>query len=75
MIRDGQNGLLAEFFDVEGLAELAGRVLNAPLSYKHLGRAGVKMIGEHYSLEVCLPRMLALYEDALHAHRPPFRRP
>jgi hypothetical protein len=27
------------------------------------------MIRERYSLEVCLPRMLALYEDAYHAHR------
>ncbi len=72
MIRDGENGLLAEFFDVEGLANLAGKVLDAPRDYKHLGQAGVKMIREHYSLEVSLPRMLALYEDALHAHRTPY---
>jgi glycosyltransferase involved in cell wall biosynthesis len=70
MMQDGKNGLLADFFDVEGLANLAGKVLDAPLDCKHLGEAGVKMIREHYSLEICLPRMLALYEDALHAHRP-----
>jgi glycosyltransferase involved in cell wall biosynthesis len=69
MIREGENGLLADFFDVEGLAERAGKVLDAPAEYKHLGQAGVKMIQEHYSLEVCLPRMLALYEDAVHAYR------
>jgi glycosyltransferase involved in cell wall biosynthesis len=67
MIRDGHNGLLTDFFDVEQLANLAGKVLDAPGDYKHLGRAGIEMIRERYSLEVCLPRMLALYEDAFHA--------
>jgi glycosyltransferase involved in cell wall biosynthesis len=70
MIRHGQNGLLADFFDVEGLADLAGRVLDAPGDFKPLGRAGVELIRERYSLDVCLPRMLALYEDALDAYRP-----
>ncbi|HVS38907.1 MAG TPA: glycosyltransferase [Gemmataceae bacterium] len=69
MVRHGRNGLLADFFDVEGLANLAGKVLDAPQEYKALGRAGVEMIRERYSLEVCLPRMLALYEDAFHARR------
>ena len=69
MIRDGENGLLANFFDVEGFAGRACRVLDAPREFKQLGQAGVAMIQERYSLEVCLPRMLALYEDALHAGR------
>ncbi len=69
MIRDGHNGLLTDFFDVEALADLASKVLDAPREYKHLGRAGVEMIRDRYSLEVCLPRMLALYEDAFHAAR------
>ena len=71
MIRDGDNGLLVDFFDVEGFANLADKVLTAQAQFKHLGQAGVRMIREHYSLDVCLPRMLALYEDAVHAHRPP----
>jgi glycosyltransferase involved in cell wall biosynthesis len=69
MIRHGENGLLADFFDVEGLAELAGKVLDSPQEYKPLGQAGVRLIQERYSLDVCLPRMLALYEDAIHARR------
>ena len=69
MIRDGVNGLLADFFDIEGLASQAAKVLDAPEEFKHLGQAGVEMIRERYSLEVCLPRMLALYEDAFHAAR------
>jgi glycosyltransferase involved in cell wall biosynthesis len=69
MVRDGHNGLLADFFDVEGLADLAGKVLDDPAAYRPLGRAGQEMIRERYSLEVCLPRMLDLYEEAAHARR------
>jgi len=69
VIEHGKNGLLTEFFDVEGLAAAASQVLDAPQDYKHLGQAGVDMVREHYSLDVCLPQMLALYEDAVYAHR------
>jgi glycosyltransferase involved in cell wall biosynthesis len=65
MIRHGENGLLADFFDVEAMADLACRVLDHPDDYRHLGPAGVAMIRENYTLDVCLPRMLALYEDVL----------
>jgi glycosyltransferase involved in cell wall biosynthesis len=69
MITHGRNGLLADFFDAEGLAAAAARVLDAPQDYRPLGQAAVEMVRERYSLEVCLPRMLALYEDAFHARR------
>jgi glycosyltransferase involved in cell wall biosynthesis len=69
MIRDGHNGLLTDFFDVEALANAANKVLNAPGDYKHLGKAGIDLIRERYSLDVCLPRMLSLYEDAFYAAR------
>jgi glycosyltransferase involved in cell wall biosynthesis len=69
MIADGRNGLLVDFFDVEGMAATASKVLDVPKDYKPLGRAGVEMIRERYSLDVCLPRMLALYEDAFHARK------
>lgn len=65
MIRHGENGLLADFFDVEAFAETANRVLDAPREFQHLGAAGVAMIRERYSLEVCLPQMLELYREAL----------
>jgi glycosyltransferase involved in cell wall biosynthesis len=67
MIEHHKNGLLADFFDVEGLADAAEAVLNAPLDYKHLGQVGMNMVRERYSLEVCLPKMLDLYEEATHA--------
>jgi hypothetical protein len=54
---------------VQRLAAQASDVLNRPGDFKHLGRAGAKMIQEHGSLAVSLPRVLALYEDAVHAYR------
>src|SRR5262249_49851107 len=57
VIEAGKNGLLTDFFDVEVLAGAASRVLDAPQEYKHLGRAGVEMVRERYTLDVCLPRM------------------
>jgi glycosyltransferase involved in cell wall biosynthesis len=64
MIEDGKNGLLVDFFDVEGIAQLASRVLDDPGEHKPLGAAGVDMIQSRYSLDLCLPRMLELYEKA-----------
>jgi glycosyltransferase involved in cell wall biosynthesis len=68
MIVDGLNGLLVDFFDIERLASRADAVLNAPLDYRNLGQAAVQMIQSRFSLEVCIPRMIALYEEAFDVH-------
>src|SRR5262249_43233589 len=39
VIRPGQNGLLADFYDVDGLAGLALQVLRAPRRHRALGEA------------------------------------
>jgi glycosyltransferase involved in cell wall biosynthesis len=63
MIRDGQNGLLADFFDVEGLAAKAVKVLQDPAAYRPLGRAAEEKIKLMYSLEAVIPQMLKMYES------------
>jgi glycosyltransferase involved in cell wall biosynthesis len=65
MIRHGENGVLVDFFDVDGFAAQIERVLDSPDEFRHLGAAGVEMIRQQYSLDVCLPRMLELFEAAL----------
>ena len=65
MIVDGENGLLANFFDVEEIAAKALNVLRDPGAFRPLGRAAESMISERYSLEAVLPRMLAMYEHAV----------
>lgn len=64
MIRDGENGLLADFFNPEDFADKACRVLADPDAYRPLGRAAERMVEERYSLDAVLPQMLQLYEDA-----------
>lgn len=69
MVQHEKNGLLVDFFDVDGFVDQACKVLDAPADYKPLGQAGVEMIRNHYSLDVSLPRMLHLYEDAVNHRR------
>jgi glycosyltransferase involved in cell wall biosynthesis len=63
VIEHGRTGLLTDFFDADAMADVAERVLNAPADFKHLGAAGVDLVRERYSLDVCLPQMVALYEE------------
>ena len=65
MIRAGENGLLAGFFDVDAFVDQAMAVLDDPEAYRHLGEAGSNMIARDYSLDVCLPQMLEMYERAV----------
>src|SRR3954447_6952938 len=67
MIKDGENGLMADFFSPEEIAAKAMRVLKDPAAFRPLGRAAERMIVERYSLEAVLPQMLQMYEDALEA--------
>ncbi len=69
VIRHEENGLLAGFFDVDGLAREALRVLADPEAYRPLGQAGIRLIEEQYSLEKKLPEMLDLYERTLRKAR------
>jgi glycosyltransferase involved in cell wall biosynthesis len=68
MIRDGENGLLADFFNPEEFAAKALPVLKDPDAFRPLGRAAESMIREQYSLDAVLPRMLSLYEEAKNTH-------
>ena len=57
-----RNGLLCDFFDVEGIAEQALKVLRNPRDYRVLGTAARLTIEEEYSVDVCLPRIKELFE-------------
>ena len=57
VIRHGETGLLAGFFDVEGMARLALQVLKDPGAYRGLGAAGRALVEERYALDKTLPRL------------------
>lgn len=63
MIRHGENGLLAEFFDVDRMVELALNALDRPDEHRALRERAHAMIRDEYALDRVLPRMLKLYEN------------
>ena len=67
MIEDGRNGLLCDFFDVEGFAQKAINVLRDPGEFRHLGAAAVELIREQYAIDVILPRLARLFEQTVDA--------
>ena len=62
VVRHGENGLLVDFFDAEGLAAAALDVLADPGAYREIRRAAEETVCSTYSLEVSLPRLVKLYE-------------
>ncbi len=69
MIEHGKNGLLADFFDVDALAELACTVLQQPDEHHHLGVNAVEFIRDKYALNVCLPQLRQLFAEAADLRR------
>jgi len=61
VIEHGRNGLLGDFFDVEGLAAQAINVLRDPKQYRNLGREGRALIERKYSLETTVPLIQSLF--------------
>ena len=66
-ITDGKNGLLNDFFGVEGFAAKALDVLNNPKDYQHLGKNGRKLIERKYSLEKTFPKLWDLFQQTASA--------
>ena len=61
VITDGENGLLVDFFDTEGIAALAAEALEQPERFRPLRERARQTVLERYSLMThCLPRQLAL---------------
>jgi glycosyltransferase involved in cell wall biosynthesis len=61
VIRDGQNGLLVDFFSPSDLAAAVGELCDRPERRAALGQAAAASVLP-YGLERCLPRQLALME-------------
>jgi glycosyltransferase involved in cell wall biosynthesis len=64
LIQQERTGLLAPFFDVDGLVATANRVLDDPAAFKPLGCAGTARIREQYSLDVSFSHFLNLCDEA-----------
>src|SRR5437763_14043717 len=63
MVQPGVNGVLFDFFNADALAELAHQLLDRKEQYQVLGRQAAAIIRQRYSIDVCLPKMVELYES------------
>jgi glycosyltransferase involved in cell wall biosynthesis len=63
VIRDGENGLLVDFFDGDALAQRIAAVLADPTAHRPLGESARRDVVAGYDLTtVCLPRQLELVD-------------
>ena len=63
VIKDGENGLLRDFFDHEAMADAAVDVLADPEAHREtLGAAAAKTVADRYALDVTFPEMADFYE-------------
>ena len=65
VIQHEDNGLLAGFFDVEGLTAQALRVLRDPPAFRTLGRAGRLLIKQFYDVDTALAKLWKLFAGVL----------
>ncbi len=63
MIEDGKNGVLVDFFDVEGFAAHTIAALAEPEKFKPLRAAARQTIVERFDLKrVCLPKWVSFVD-------------
>ena len=62
VITHDQNGLLADFYDVDRLTELSLQVLQDREGHRRLGEAGATLVREKYALERTLPQIVEFYQ-------------
>ena len=69
MIVPGQNGLLGDGSDTDGLARQALAVLEDRAAHRPLGDAASAMVNENYAQDVCLPRLAERFSALVDAGR------
>jgi glycosyltransferase involved in cell wall biosynthesis len=61
-IDDGVHGLLADFYDIDGLTRLALNVLHDPAEHRRLGQAARARVLERYEKGLCIRRLVEFFE-------------
>jgi glycosyltransferase involved in cell wall biosynthesis len=65
MIEHDRNGRLCDFFDVDGFANHAVEILRDPSAFRHLGVEAAARIRQDYAIDVTLPRIARIFEQAV----------
>lgn len=76
VIRDGENGLLVDFFDATAIAGRIDEALGNPARMAELRRRARATIIDRYDVDsVCLPRFGRLLDDLVNRRRPDLNAP
>jgi glycosyltransferase involved in cell wall biosynthesis len=70
VITDGENGLLVDFFDIDGLAARMIEVLERPERFSAIKHAARRTVLEKYALSRCLPQQLELAHAVFEGRAP-----
>ncbi len=70
LVKDGENGLLVDFWNVEALVETAVRVLENPQEFEHMRGQARNRILNHYSQADLLPKYWQLITDVAEGRTP-----
>ncbi len=73
IISDGENGLLADFFSPDEIAERVIEALDRPAQMRELRRAARQTIVDRYALERCVPAQLRFIDEVLSGRYAPER--
>jgi glycosyltransferase involved in cell wall biosynthesis len=69
IIEPGLHGLLADFYDVDGLANQALRALREPGQFRPLRTAARARIHEQYELKQCMAQRIELFQSLVQKPR------
>ena len=71
VIRDGENGLLVDFFDPKGIADAVTEILTHPERTAAMRKAARQTAIDRFDLKtVCLPKVIKLFDDLVAGRRP-----
>jgi glycosyltransferase involved in cell wall biosynthesis len=63
VLEDGVNGLLADFYDVDALADKAIRALRDPAGHRPLGDAARQRVLERYEKSLCINQLVKFFQE------------
>lgn len=63
VITDGEHGLLADFYNVDALAEKALKILKSPEEYRHLGNAARERVLKKYEQGRCINQLVDYFKE------------
>jgi len=75
VIEDGVNGVLADFFSVEEIADKVEEAIGHPDGMASLRRAARQTVLDRYTLKSCMSRQIALLKELAEGRVPPSDRP